>query len=257
MLVAQRFDQIDQHAPSVCCVGTFDGVHLGHQQLIRSAVHDAHARGVAAVVVTFFPSPRVFLGRAEPRYLTLPEDKAALISALGVDTLLIHPFDRETMRTPAAVFVEHLLRAFQMRALWMGPDFALGHNREGDAAYLTRQGAQLGFDVHVAPQLSLGDRPVSSSRIRAALAAGDVREANQCLGRPYRVPCLPQADGRLCVDAQRLLPAPGRYRTSLGDMRADAVVDAGDCGVTLIGQPPLLTHAPTPLAFLDALSTPD
>ncbi len=210
MLILESFSAAQVADASVCCVGTFDGIHLGHQQLIRAAVGDARSRSAKAVLITFFPHPRVLLSGAPGRYLTTQDEKAELIAALGVDIMLVHAFDQATLNTSADAFVDLMLRSFAMRGLWLGPDFALGHRRQGDAMFLTQRGRERGFDVHVMPQLSLGDRPISSSRIREAVARGDLREAAQCLGRPYHLRGMAQSSSEICLDAQSWQPAPGR-----------------------------------------------
>ncbi len=211
MLILESFSAAQVFDASVCCVGTFDGIHLGHQQLIRAAVGDARSRSAQAVLITFFPHPRVLLGGAPGRYLTTQDEKAELIEALGIDVMLVHPFDQTTLTTSADAFVDRMLSVFAMSSLWLGPDFALGHRRQGDAAFLTKRGRERGFDVQVMPQLSLGDRPISSSRIREAVARGDLREAAQCLGRPYHLSGMAQNATGICLDAQCWPPAPGRY----------------------------------------------
>jgi riboflavin kinase/FMN adenylyltransferase len=218
--------------PSVCCIGTFDGVHLGHQQLIRAAVNEARASNAPAVVVTFFPNPRVVLGRAPDRYLTQPEEKADLLRGLGVDVLLIQTFDTVTIATTAEQFISQLQTAFGLRSLWLGPDFAMGNKRQGTPEYLAGLGARDGFDVHVLPQLSIGAGAVSSTRIREALDRSDIADAVLCLGRPYRVPVTVQEDGAWCTGGKRWLPEPGRYRVLIDGTPGDVVVPANsDCEI--------------------------
>jgi riboflavin kinase/FMN adenylyltransferase len=212
------FSEIELNTASVCTVGTFDGVHLGHQSLLRSVVHDAHARGLLAAVVTFFPSPRVVLGRAPTLYLTLPDEKARQMELLGVDVLLTMTFTRETIQTSATEFVQLMLRHLHINSLWIGHDFALGNKRQGDATYLKEQGAQYGFAVNVITPVSAGQVEVSSTRIRAALARGDVREAALCLGRPFRVTGALVNGVTVRVPEQHAMPAPGVYQALMCGM---------------------------------------
>lgn len=234
MRLLHTFDEITHPVPSVASVGAFDGVHLGHQQLIRAVVNDAQARDVQSAIVTFFPHPRVVLGRAPAKYLTLPEEKAMQLEALGVDVLIVLNFTLETAQTPAAQFVDWLVEKLRLQHLWIGPDFALGHKRQGNAAYLTEQGQQRGFGVTVSPELSVGPGAISSTRIRDALARGDVRDANLCLGRPFRVRgCYDGARG-LCVDEQQWLPAPGTYPALIEDRVNEATLSLdAPCSMTL------------------------
>ncbi len=185
MWFTQRFEEIEPF-PSVVTVGAFDGVHLGHQALIGQVVAMARAQGWRSVVVTFFPHPAVVLRGDPPFYLTSPEEKRARIARLGVDVLIQIPFTLETARIRAADFVERLVR-IGMRALWAGPDFALGYRREGTLPVLEELGRRYGYTLHIATEFHLGGRPVRSSRIREALQRGDVRAAAECLGRPFSI----------------------------------------------------------------------
>jgi riboflavin kinase/FMN adenylyltransferase len=174
--------------PSIVTIGVFDGVHRGHQLLIRSLVDAARARDSLAVVITFFPHPDVFLKALTGRfYLTTPEDRAQLLMQMGVDYVYTLPFDDALRRIRAADFVERLLEHLHMEALWVGSDFALGYKREGDVAYLQRIGAERGFSLHVVDLLPDQGRAISSTAIREALAIGQVEEARELLGRPYHV----------------------------------------------------------------------
>lgn len=233
----QRFDSLDAVAPlhpSVCTIGAFDGVHLGHQQLIRSMVQGAKARHAQAVVVTFFPHPRVVLGRAPDRYLTLPDDKAEQMAELGVDVLVIHPFTPQTVLLSAEQFLDILLARFQLLGLWVGADFALGHQRKGDIAWLAEQGARRGFEVHIVPHLSMGSARISSTRIRDGLARGDIRDANLCLGRPFRIRGYYNGERQVCADPRQWLPAPGTYAALVEDRAIEVSLSSdAPCTITL------------------------
>ena len=233
MQLLHSFNDVTRVVPSVVAVGAFDGVHLGHQQLIRAVVNEAHAKGMQSAVVTFFPHPRVVLGRAPAKYLTLPEEKAKHIAALGVDLMIVHEFTQETVHTPAAQFVAWMTDRLCMQSLWIGPDFALGYKRQGNAAYLAEQGAQHGFAVNVMPEFSMDAQQISSTRIREALARGDVRAANLCLGRPFSVPA--QADGQhgLCASELHWLPAPGDYPVLINGQANRVTINDSPCAFEL------------------------
>lgn len=174
--------------PSIVTIGVFDGVHRGHQLLIRHLVDEARARNSLAVVITFFPHPDVFLKALTGRfYLTTPEDRAQLLMQMGVDYVYTLPFNDALRRIRAADFVELLLAHLRMEALWVGSDFALGYKREGDVPYLRRIGAERGFGLHVIDLLPDQGRTISSTAIREALAVGQVEAARELLGRPYHV----------------------------------------------------------------------
>ncbi|HEU0115762.1 MAG TPA: riboflavin biosynthesis protein RibF [Thermomicrobiales bacterium] len=172
----------------IVSVGTFDGVHLGHQHLLRRTVDRAAALGLRSLAVTFEPPPPAvlrpdrFAGR-----ICEPDDKLRAIAATGVDEITIIPFTREYSRTSPEQFMADLGRRTQLRELWVGEGFALGKDRAGDIPRLTAIGQDLGFAVVALPRISLGDETVSSSEIRRAIQAGDARKAWRLLGRPFRV----------------------------------------------------------------------
>lgn len=174
---------------SACvAIGAFDGVHLGHQALIGGLVEHAHQTGCAAVVITFFPHPSVFLrGRRPSFYLTTPEEKAERLAALNVDVLVTHTFDEAFSKITAAEYVAQLVAHARMREIWCGADFALGHNREGNVAFLRAAGEQYAFAVKVQEPVLMDGEVISSTRIRQCLRDGAVEQAARYLGRPFRL----------------------------------------------------------------------
>ncbi len=229
-------------SPTVLTIGAFDGVHLGHRQLIRSVVESARANHRRAALVTFFPLPSIVLGRAAPFYLTSNEEKSAELERLGLDVVVIVEFTLETAQIRAAQFVNLLIENLQMREMWIGHDFALGYKREGNAEFLRAMGAERGYTIHSVDAVMLDGQPVSSSRVRDALRAGDIRQANACLGRPFQLSgvVVPGAHrGRklgvptanLSVWAEHAVPANGIYacRAHLEGAPAlrDAVINIG------------------------------
>jgi len=173
------------HAGSCATIGNFDGVHLGHQGLIRRTVDAARAHGVPAVVVTFHPHPlRFFTGKNQPPFITTPAQKARCIEALGVDALLTLPFDRTLASMPPETFVEQVLvDGLHVRELFIGYDYAFGRGRAGNYDVLRRLGEGFGFIVHQLPPVLVDGVIVSSTRIRDLLVAGDVWAARSLLGR--------------------------------------------------------------------------
>jgi riboflavin kinase/FMN adenylyltransferase len=169
-------------------IGSFDGVHKGHQQILRDMTAGAHQANSTAVVLTFHPHPAVVLGkRSDPFYLTSPEERASLLAQLGVDILLTCPFNLHVARTSANDFMHELSKHLHMNQLWVGYDFALGKNREGDVPTLKHLGQTLGYEVHAIHPVKLQGEIISSSAIRAALGNGNVAKASELLGRPYQV----------------------------------------------------------------------
>lgn len=232
--------QLDQ--PSLVTIGVFDGVHRGHQHLLRQLVAHARANGLQAVVQTFFPHPDVVLrGLTGRYYLTSPEQKLALLAELGVDVTVTQTFDEALRRMRASEYLDLLLSRLNMRALWVGPDFALGHHREGDVAYLREQSVRLGFDLNVVELLADGEpQAIRSTAIRQALQAGDVEQAQALLGRPYALegPII-RGDRRghqigfptanIAVWEEQVIPANGVYAgwAALGETRLMAVTNVG------------------------------
>jgi riboflavin kinase/FMN adenylyltransferase len=206
-------------------IGVFDGVHRGHQDLIRRLVSGAHAAGSPAVVLTFHPHPAVVLGRQESfGYLTLPEEKASLLAKLGVDHVITLRFDRSLAAQTAGEFMHAVKDSLGVSSLLIGYDFALGRDRSGDATRLTALGRELGYTTQVLPAWMAEGSVVSSSSIRSLLRSGQVSKAAELLGRAYPV-CGPvvHGDGRgrhiqvptanLAYPAEKLIPANGIYAT--------------------------------------------
>lgn len=240
MRLAHRLEEVQLTEDSVVTIGSFDGVHRGHQALIKQVRAAALSARRAAVVLTFFPHPSVVLGRAQSFYLTSPEEKLVQINQLGVDWLIELPFTRETAQQRAADFIEQLIQQTRLRELWIGHDFALGYRREGNAEFLTRLGQARGFAVQAVDPLTNDGEIISSSNIRAALRAGDVAHANRLLGRPFRLSGrVSPGDGRgrtigiptanLDVWQDHALPANGVYacRAWVGHIPHRAAVNIG------------------------------
>jgi riboflavin kinase/FMN adenylyltransferase len=224
---------------SVVTIGAFDGVHRGHQRLISELVSEAHAQGRAAAVICFFPHPDVVLRGITGRYyLTSPDERARLLGKLGVDVLVVHPFNDDVRHVRAADFVGRLREHLNMAAIWATADFAMGYNREGNIDFLRAQGVEVHTIELVAPD-SNGER-ISSSGIRAALEAGDVAKASDWLGRPYRISgAVMDGDKRgrtigfptanVSLWDEQVIPANGVYacRVHLGDETFNAVTNVG------------------------------
>lgn len=174
--------------PSVVTIGVFDGVHVGHQYLIRRVVEEAHARNMQAVVLTFFPHPDIVIRGLKGRYyLTTPEQRAEQLLKLGVDIVVTQTFDDSIRHVRAADFVDRLLKHLNMKVLRVGADFAMGYQREGNIPFLTALGGEKGFVVEPIEliQSAKDDEIISSSRIREALEAGDMEQVRAYLGRGY------------------------------------------------------------------------
>ncbi len=230
--------------PGPCvAIGNFDGVHRGHQVLVSAAVSGARARAGTAVVLTFDPHPaRVLAPGRAPGALTTPAQKAELLAALGADVLAVLPFDEALARLAPAEFASEVLAGgLRARRVFVGAGFRFGHRQSGDVAALAALGAEHGFSVEaIAPVLEEGE-PISSSRVRDALARGHVSAARALLGRAYAI------DGRVVEGERRgrtigvptanlaseneIVPARGVYaarcRIATGAWHA-AVVNVGE-----------------------------
>jgi riboflavin kinase / FMN adenylyltransferase len=173
---------------TVVSVGTFDGVHRGHRDVLDRLAARASALGLRSVLVTFEPHPlEVVNPTAAPLLLTVGEEKREVLAESGIDYVAVVPFTPTLARYAAEEFVTEVLRArFRMEHLLMGYDHGFGRNREGDVEVMQALGARDGFRVEVVPPVSIGDgRPISSTSIRRAIAGGDLERAAYALGRPY------------------------------------------------------------------------
>ena len=203
-------------------IGVFDGVHRGHQEIIRRLTSGAHAGGVPAAVVTFWPHPATVLGGGAVRCLTTAGERADLLSGLGVDAVITHQFDAATANTSAQDFISRLHRRLDFRRLLIGYDFALGKDREGNSSRLAEIGRTLKYEVEIVPAVSDESGVVSSTEIRKLVATGDVAEAAKLLAHVYSLhgPVVP-GDGRgrdlgyptanIEVPPEKILPANGIY----------------------------------------------
>ena len=173
--------------PIVLAAGTFDGVHLGHQALIRRATQDASACGGTAVVMTFDRHPAALL-RPEraPKLLTRNDAKIALLGEMGVQALLMLPFTGELASVTAREFIASLVASCKpLRAVCVGSQWYFGCGGEGNVAVLRELGAEWNFEVIQIDPVESEGSPISSTRIRAAIASGNLTEAATCLGRPF------------------------------------------------------------------------
>ena len=166
-------------------VGVFDGVHRGHRKIIRKLVQDAHANDAPAVVLTFAPHPASVLTGREMRCLTTPDERAELLTSLGVDAVITQRFTRDLSTVPAHEYMSRLKAHLGLTHLLIGYDFALGKEREGNAPRLAEIGSELGYSVEVVPALSDESGVISSTEIRKLVSIGNMSEAAKLLGYPY------------------------------------------------------------------------
>lgn len=241
--MAQHFYGLDDVAISNAwlTIGSFDGVHRGHQQIIDQLTAGAHAHGSLAVALTFEPHPAAVLkDRTDGYELTSPQQRAARMFAAGVDTVITHPFNQQVAELTARQFVDQLTQAIQFSNLLVGYDFALGKDRQGNPQELRAIGAELGFEVHEVPAYELNGDIVSSSRIRQLLWNSQIEAANQLLGYSFALAGkVVHGDGRggsigiptanLELPASCLIPNVGVYacQVRVDDILYPAAVNIG------------------------------
>ena len=188
MKVIHAANELGHGSRKVClAIGVFDGVHLGHQQIIRQTVTDARQYGAQSLVVTFdfHPNTVVAPDQVPPQIYSLPQKRRA-IEALGVEALLEIRFDRPFSEKSGEQFMRELARDLgRIHSVCVGADFVFGHRRSGNVALLRSLGAELHFQVHGLAAVALDRQPVSSTRIREMIRAGDLDAASQMLGRQY------------------------------------------------------------------------
>jgi len=222
-------------------IGVFDGIHLGHQHLIKKLTQQAAIRNLLSGVVTFNSHPQNVLSpQTRLARLTTVEERTVLLSGLGVELVVPLNFSTEVAALSAREFVGLLQMHLRMRGLIIGPDFALGRAREGDAAALQTLGQERGFTVEVVEPLISGGSLVSSTAIREALSQGDMRATAKFLGRYFRLSgpviggmerghVLGFPTANIGVDSDQALPIDGVYATLgyIGDKVYKSVTNIG------------------------------
>jgi riboflavin kinase / FMN adenylyltransferase len=228
--------------PSIAAIGNFDGVHLGHQQILRSAAAEAHDRRMRSVAITFDPHPaQVLYPKDAPKLLTFLPQRIELMARTGVDAIFVLPFNAEFSRVTGRDFVQDILVGrLGIRGIHEGANFRFGHGAKAGVSELRAFGEEFGFDVQVHRAVRVHGLEVSSSVVRSSIGAGDVRRARWMLGRVFGVRSNP-AKGRgigtkLLVPTvnlasyEGLLPGFGVYltRLTIGDRCFHAVTNVGN-----------------------------
>lgn len=174
---------------SVVTIGTFDGVHIGHREIIKSLVKNAHSNEDKSVILTFYPHPRLILQQGiDLKLITTLQEKISLLEKTGLDYLIIEPFTKEFSRLTALDFVRDILvRELKMKKLVIGYDHHFGRNREGNFEQLQEYGKVYGFEVKEIPAQDIQNISVSSTKIRKALEEGNIERANTYLGYEFMI----------------------------------------------------------------------
>jgi riboflavin kinase / FMN adenylyltransferase len=227
--------------PTAVALGSFDGLHPGHRSVIAAVTERAAQRHLVPTVVSFWPHPREVLFAEARLRLDLPSEKLALLEPLGIEQLVLVPFTRDLAALSPEAFVQQVLHEqLQAGLVVVGANFRFGAGRSGTTTTLQQLGAERGIEVQIQPLLAEGEEQFSSSRIRRALAAGDLLEATRLLGRPYRFGGtvvsgrglgrqLGWPTANLQVDGRKFLPLEGVYAAWawLGEERLAAVMNLG------------------------------
>ncbi len=228
--------------PLSIAIGVFDGVHIGHQALIRQTAEGAKGHGGKPLAATFDPLPiQALAPGAPPSALSDVDDRLRLLHDAGASDVVVFHFTKEFAALEAGEFVRRLAGAGEVRQIFVGEDFQFGHDRGGDVRTLAAAGSTYGFEVVVASPVTLDGAVVSSTRIRNALLAGDVENAARLLGRPYSVTgtvvhgakrgrALGFPTINLAVPTERLLPRDGIYAMKVR-LRDSEVAAAASLGV--------------------------
>ena len=190
MKLIQAANELGNGSRKVClAIGVFDGVHLGHQQIIRQTLVDARQHDAVALVVTFDKHPSAVVApEKSPPQIFSRSQKLRAIEALGADALLEIPFNKDFSEKSGEVFIRELARDLEnIFSICVGADFVFGHRRSGNVTLLKQLGAENGFQVHGHAAVALDGETVSSTRIREAIRSGHLDAASQMLGRPYTI----------------------------------------------------------------------
>lgn len=228
--------------PCVATIGNFDGVHLGHRQILSAAAAEASTRGFRSIAITFDPHPAQFLYPNEaPKLLTFLPERLRLLATTGVDAVLVLPFGAQLSQVSARDFVRDILvGTLSVRGMHEGGSFRFGHGAKAGVNELREFGAEFGFGLEVHPPVRVHGMEVSSSAVRGLIAAGDVRRARWMLGRVFAVHSTPArgrgVGTRLLVPTMNLaaydglLPAFGVYvtRLTVGERCFEAVTNVGN-----------------------------
>ena len=243
MPVEEELARLSPEKDTLLTIGVFDGVHLGHKYLISQLKEHARQQNLLAVVVTFRRHPQEVLSpQTKLPFLTDLDERTNLLKNEGVDTIITLPFTREFAQLSAREFVSLLKKYLRMRGIVIGPDFALGRNREGNANTLRTLGQDMNFSVTVVPPVVINDEVASSTAIRKALADGDMKKVHQLIGRSFslhghvitgagRGVELGFRTTNLDIDPEQALPADGVYATwaYVDDRAYQSMTNIGKC----------------------------
>ena len=229
MKVYNSIDDYQSIKKSFLTIGTFDGVHVGHQAIIKKLVNSSHSKNAHAVVLTFFPHPRsVVKNEINVSLIDSLKEKEEMLRQLGVDVLIIHPFDLEFSNLSAKKFTRDILvNSLNVSRLFIGYDHRFGKNRTASVSDLISYGKSYSFDVKVIPAQDIDAISVSSTKIRYALSEGNIKVVSKYLGRDYALEGVVEHDQGLgskigfptanikVIPKYKILPKTGVYWVSM------------------------------------------
>jgi riboflavin kinase/FMN adenylyltransferase len=215
---------------AVVTIGTFDGVHLGHQEILKTLIAEAEKCEGESVLLTFYPHPRMVLfpENGDLQLLQTQTEKLAKLASIGLQNVVIYPFSKEFADLSAERFVEEILiKGLQAKMVIIGYDHQFGHNREGNLAFLKQYAEKGFFDLREIPAEQIDEANISSSKIRKAILGGEISTANSFLGSPFELSGtivkglqngrnigFPTANIRI-DDQQKIIPATGVYAVEM------------------------------------------
>lgn len=240
MQIITSLDEIKLSEPSAVAIGKFDGIHLGHRQLLGEIISKKQA-GMKAVVFTFNPSPSVLFSKIKEKELTSAKEKRQLFENLGVDILVEFPLTYETAATSKETFVESILvNSLNVKFIAAGTDLSFGKNGEGNSAFLMEESKKYDFEVKIIDKISYKGEVISSTSVRKAIIDGDVKKAHFMLGSPYFVQGIVQKGNQIgrtigfptvniVAEEEKLLPPNGVYKTEVivDDRIFEAITNVG------------------------------
>ena len=189
MKVFHGIENYSHSTKSILTIGTFDGIHIGHQKIIRSLVSHAREKNLQANLLTFFPHPRMILQKETSiRLIDTQKEKERILESLGIDNLIVHPFSKDFSRLTATEFTRDILIGqLGISSLYIGYDHRFGKNREATVEDLIEFGRMYDFEVITIPAQDVSSITVSSTKIRDAIKNSEFEKAKKFLGRPYEL----------------------------------------------------------------------
>ncbi len=243
MAVFRNMDDLPVFHKAAITIGTFDGVHTGHRAILNEVVAHAEVSGGESVLLTFEPHPRKVLFPGQPIGIITPlQKKLELIAAIGIQHIVVVPFTKQFADLSATEYIEHfLVEKFHPQSIVIGYDHRFGHDRTGDINLLRSFAPRCGFDLVEIPAQLIEQAAVSSTKIRNAIVAGHIGEANMMLGRPYSLEGIVVAGNQLGrtigyptanlspVEAEQVLPGNGIYAVEAlhAGVRYDGMMSIG------------------------------